>query len=256
MTLPRFHLLTMSNPKTAKGRAKGYAVAILHLAPGRLSGRNVCAKATKGCLKACLNLSGHGGLAPGGVLSHDEVASRKRTNPVQEARIRRTKLLYEDRATFLTLLWLDIQYFVLWCSQNGYKPALRLNGTSDLDFDGMAQDLIRKAESLGVIRYDYTKVSSRAKRVSDTYRLTFSLAEDNDAEALAALKGGMNVAAVFNVKKGQPLPSSYKLAGEEVPVIDGDEDDLRFLDPPRVIIGLRAKGPAKRDTSGFVRMAA
>jgi hypothetical protein len=256
MTVPRFHLLTMSNPKTAKGRAKGFAVAVLHLAPGRLSGRNVCPKATDGCLEACLNLAGRGGLAAGGIISHEDLSGGRRTNAVQEARLRRTLMLFENRQAFLQLLRLDILRFVAWCRKEGYRPALRLNGTSDLDWDGMAPDLMREVERMGIVRYDYTKVSSRAKRIGDAYRLTFSLAENNDSEALEALKGGMNVAAVFHVKKGKPLPATYKLAGVDVPVIDGDEDDLRFLDPANVIVGLRAKGPAKRDTSGFVRLAA
>jgi hypothetical protein len=62
------------------------------------------------------------------------------------------------------------------------------------------------------------------------------------------LRKGGNVAVVFRVKKGQPLPKMWN--GYEV--IDGDIDDLRFLDKKNVIVGLRAKGPAMKDTSGFV----
>ena len=58
-----------------------------------------------------------------------------------------------------------------------------------------------------------------------------------------AIAQGMNVAVVF-----RELPESYL----GMPVISGDEDDLRFLDPPRYIVGLRAKGRAKKDTTGFV----
>ena len=253
MTIPRLSLLTMGNPKVAKGRARGFAVAVLHLAPASLSGRNVCPQATQGCIAACLNTAGRGGLAKGGVVSHDDIATGRRTNSVQEARLRRTRFLYEDRTGFLATLRHDVLRFVAWCQREGYKPALRLNGTSDLDWDGMAPALMQEFAGLGVIRYDYTKVAKRAKRVSADYRLTFSLAEGNDSAALEALRGGMNVAAVFHVKKGKPLPETYAIAGVSVPVIDGDEDDLRFLDPAGVIVGLRAKGHAKRDTSGFVR---
>jgi hypothetical protein len=35
-------------------------------------------------------------------------------------------------------------------------------------------------------------------------------------------------------------------------VIDGDKDDLRFLDPKGVIVGLIAKGDAIHDDTGFV----
>ena len=58
-----------------------------------------------------------------------------------------------------------------------------------------------------------------------------------------------NVAVVFRDK----IPKSYK--GYEV--IDGDDSDLRFLDKFKSwetggIVGLKAKGPAKKDKSGFV----
>jgi hypothetical protein len=58
-----------------------------------------------------------------------------------------------------------------------------------------------------------------------------------------ALSNGMNVAAVFH-----KVPETY--LGRTV--INGDETDLRFLDPKGVIVGLKAKGKAKKDTTGFV----
>jgi len=54
----------------------------------------------------------------------------------------------------------------------------------------------------------------------------------------------MNVAVVFD-----RLPEEYM--GK--PVFNADDTDLRFLDPKGVILGLKAKGRAKKDTSGFVR---
>ena len=38
-----------------------------------------------------------------------------------------------------------------------------------------------------------------------------------------------------------------------LPVFNGDESDLRFLDPKQVIVGLYAKGKAKKDETGFVK---
>lgn len=241
-----------ANPKTAKGRAKGWAVAVLHLAPASLSGRNVCPAATAGCIAGCLNTAGRGGVAVGGVLTHDAIASGAR-NTIQAARINRTVWLYADRAGFLAALRADVLRFVRWCKAHDFRPALRLNGTSDLDWDGMAPALMAEVAALGVVRYDYTKVTNRHRRVAKGVAFTFSLAENNDEAARHALGKGMNVAAVFATKKGQPLPASYAIGGTVFPVIDGDEDDLRFLDPAGVIVGLRAKGQAKRDASGFVR---
>ena len=37
-----------------------------------------------------------------------------------------------------------------------------------------------------------------------------------------------------------------------MPVINGDKTDMRFKDPVGVIVGLKAKGKARKDTSGFV----
>jgi hypothetical protein len=59
----------------------------------------------------------------------------------------------------------------------------------------------------------------------------------------------MNVATVFGLKKTEPMPETYN--GRVV--FNGDESDLRFLDPKSVVVGLYAKGRAKKDTSGFVK---
>ena len=55
---------------------------------------------------------------------------------------------------------------------------------------------------------------------------------------------GMNYAVVF---KNKLLPVGY----EGYPVINGDSTDLRFLDPKGVVVGLYAKGRAKKSDSGF-----
>ena len=250
---PRMALLTVGNPKVAKGRAKGYAVAVLHLAPHTLGGRNVCPAATPGCIASCLNLAGRGGLAPGAALTHAEVATGARTNPIQAARMRRTALLWGDRPAFAAALLSDATRFAAWARANGWQPVLRLNGTSDLDFDAVLPGVVAALRDLGVIRYDYTKVRNRMKRAAPDYSLTFSLAEGNDAQAADWLRAGGRAAAVLRVRKGQPLPATLTLDGQAFPVVDGDVDDLRFLDPEGVVVGLRAKGPAKRDRSGFVR---
>jgi hypothetical protein len=76
------------------------------------------------------------------------------------------------------------------------------------------------------------------------YHLTFSAADGNDADVKKAVALGMNVAMVFD-----KLPAEY--LGRVV--IDADEHDLRFLDAARTVSGLKAKGRAKKDTTGFVR---
>jgi len=223
-------LLTKSNQKVEKSIKEGYLTFILHLAPATLSGYETCPKRTEGCTLGCLNTSGHGGMFKKG----------ETTNRVQEARIRRTKMFFEDREAFLRLLAHEINLAIKQASKLGLTLAIRLNGTSDLAW-----------EKYGIIEqfpavqfYDYTKIRNRKVKHLTNYHLTFSKADGNDMDVRLAANAGMNVAVVF----AKELPSVY--LGR--PVVNGDYTDLRFLDPAGVIVGLTAKGRAKKDVSGFV----
>jgi hypothetical protein len=220
--------LCVSNPKTIKGEKLGYLSGILHLAPASLSGTNVCAHSTAGCREACLNTAGRGRFAR-----------------IQQARIRKTQALFADREAFIEQLHKDIHAIARKAKRVGYKPVIRLNGTSDLPW------LVHAiAPHFPTVQFmDYTKHPEPWLRVLPNYHLTFSLSEENDADAYACLQRGANVAVVFHVKRGDPLPA--KFWGYRV--IDGDLHDLRFLDPKGVVVGLRAKGKAKKDCSGFVQ---
>lgn len=249
-TMTKLLTLGASQPKAVKGEKLGYLTAVLHLAPHNsaavrtASGTiiNIC-PAADGCEIACLNTAGHGGIIRRG----------ETTNAIQEARKARTRLLYNDRAAFLAQLAKEIRLFAIKAAKRNMAAAVRLNGTSDLDWDGIAPGIVALIESLGIDRYDYTKVPTRAKRIRSTYALTFSLSAGNDNAAGAWLRNGGNVAVVFRTAD---LPATYTIDGETRPVINGDESDLRFLDDAGVIVGLKAKGRAKRDSSGFVRDAA
>jgi hypothetical protein len=80
------------------------------------------------------------------------------------------------------------------------------------------------------------------------YDLTFSRSERNEADCLEVLRQGGRVAAVFATRRGRPLPKTW----QGFRVIDGDKHDLRFLDRGGIVVGLRAKGKARADRSGFV----
>jgi len=252
-----FRVLTPGNPKIAKGLKKGFMTFILHLAPAKLSGYEVCPMRSAGCTAACLNTAGRGGMIAGrGPLTHEDVASGL-VNTVQAARIRRTKRFFEDRQNFLTDLVWDIRKAVRWSEKHGLTPVFRLNGTSDLRWEtlGVASEGGRRIFDVfpDVQFYDYTKLPNR-KHIPANYDLTFSLADGNAAQADAALNNGMRVAAVFRTveRVRSYIDTGFELAGLPVPVIDGDDSDLRFLEPQGVIVGLYAKGRAKTDTSGFV----
>jgi hypothetical protein len=227
-------LLSTGNPKLMKGEKKGYLSFVLHLAPADLSGKEVCPKRTAGCTAACLNTAGRGGMfKPGG------------TNAIQQARLRKTKMFFEQRDAFMADLVKDIKLGVKQAEKKGMIPAFRLNGTSDLSWEKYevadGKNLFQLFPEVQF--YDYTKVLGR--KVSDikNYHLTFSNADGNLNDVLAAQKAGLNIAVVFD-----KLPQKHL----SWVVVDGDETDLRFLDPKAVIVGLKAKGRARKDTSGFV----
>ncbi|MFN6965164.1 MAG: hypothetical protein ACK4S4_15570 [Pyrinomonadaceae bacterium] len=219
-------LLTVNNPKAQKSQNFGYLTGILHLLPHKLSGRNVCPKASAGCRAACLNLSGKG-----------------RFSKVQNTRLRRTLMYFNHREAFLAHLRSDIYELRFLADELGLKPTVRINGTSDLP--ALA---IRMAEEFpGIQFYDYTKITKTILRddLPPNYSLTFSRSETNERDAFKVLDAGRNVSVVFD----PVLPPTW----HGYPVIDGDRHDLRFLDPENVVVGLHPKGTlAKNDTSGFV----
>ncbi len=227
-----FKLLSTANPKIQKGTKLGYLSFILHLAPADLSGRETCPKRTAGCTAACLNTAGRGGMFRKG----------ENTNMIQKARIRKTQLFFADRAAFMEDLITDIMKAVNFARRKGLKPVFRLNGTSDLSWEKYPtryghDNIFSQFPTLQF--YDYTKVLGRKIADIPNYHLTFSAADGNDADVEQALAQGMNVTVVYD-----RIPEG---------VYSADEDDLRFLDPKVGIIGLKAKGRAKKDTSGFVR---
>ena len=226
------------NAKTVKGdKTTEYTTAILYLAPANMAGTglNLCPKATEGCKESCLYNSGRA-IAYGAV---------------NQARIRRTKQFVENREWFLNDLGVDLDRFARVCKKNDRKPAVRLNGTSDIMWEriqfkrnGITYMNVMAAYP-EIQFYDYTKIPNR-NNLPSNYTVAFSLADGNDHEAVKAIENGLNVAVVFRNKN---LPEKFW----GMPVFGGDDTDLRFLDPKGVIIGLKAKGKARYDQSGFVK---
>ena len=234
-------LLSTGNPKVLKGMSQGYNTYILHLAPANVSGYETCPKRTAGCTAACLNTAGRGGMFERG----------ESTNVIQEARKRKTKMFFENRVEFMRLLVADIELAIKQSKRLGLTPVFRLNGTSDLAWEKYEVPGARNIFELfpTVTFYDYTKILGRKVKDIPNYHLTFSAADGNDADVAKAIQQGYNIATVFGIKKTLPMPETYM----GLPVFNGDESDLRFLDPHGVVVGLYAKGKAKKDTSGFVK---
>lgn len=269
----RFLTPPTANPKIEKGLRKyGIATAVLHLAPFIQSGKQVCVFATPGCAAGCLTTAGRGGIPGEKELEEIVLLSGDLYTPpneIQQARVLKTMFFFEDRPGFMRRLANAIVGFVKWARKRRMHAAIRLNGTSDIQWENIGFEFGgRRYSSLmqafpGVQFYDYTKNPQRitfARRAAwpKNYHLTFSIAEatkKNVGHAEQALSQGLNLAVVFNVKKGEPLPRRWG----GLPVIDADLHDMRFLDnwenkiDGPLIAGLRAKGRAKVDRSGFVR---
>ncbi len=221
------------NAKISKSDADGkYSSAIMYLAPHKMSGINVCPLATVGCIDSCLFTAGHG-----------------QFNNVINARLARTKMFHTDREAFKKKLILEISKHVAKAKKDGKIPCVRLNGTSDIPWERVFPELFVRFND--VVFYDYTKIPLRMQqwcegKLPKNYHLTFSRSENNEQDCRTILKMGGSVATVF-AKKGE-LPRTYL----NRKVFDGDMTDLRFLDPKKHIIGLYAKGRAKKDKTGFV----
>lgn len=236
----KFELFNVNNSKTIKGEKKGYKTFILYLAPNTLNdkGVNLCPMATKGCISSCLNTAGLGGIY----------------SSIQTARIRRSNLFVENREYFLNRLVLEIKSGILLAEFENMIPVIRLNGTSDIQWENIKVKDNKNIFELfpDVTFYDYTKIQNRFdKKLPSNYNLTFSYSSESDYYkgridiiTRKLLKAENNVAVVFRKR----LPETF--LGYKV--IDGDADDLRFTDEKGVIIGLKAKGKARTDKSGFV----
>lgn len=219
-------LLSVSqDAKTRKSLKQGYLTGILYMAPHSIGGHNVCPMASAGCISSCLYTAGRARVF----------------NTIQQARIRRKQLYFDNRPAFMAQLRREIDALIRKADRDGLLPAIRLNGTSDI----LGKDYLKLIRSYpDVPFYDYTKVAKRFTiDLPHNYSLTFSRSESNHDKCIEVLRAGGNVAIVFD-----KLPEYW----HEWQVINGDEYDARFLDPRNVVVGLSAKGDAKRDTSGFV----
>lgn len=213
-----------TNAKTVKNELPTY---ILYLAPAdTIISHNLCPFASPGCKSSCLYSAGRG-----------------RFNNVQQSRINKAKFWAYDRAKFYAQLSNELQQL----EKRKTKIAVRLNGTSDIDHI----DLLFRYTGINflyskyLVFYDYTKNFNVYKKYLNTsYKLTFSMSETNFDQVHEVLKLGGNVAAVFR----NSLPRQFM----GFDVINGDLTDLRINDPRNIVVGLIAKGDAKKDKTGFV----
>ncbi|RLA58144.1 MAG: hypothetical protein DRR04_11585, partial [Gammaproteobacteria bacterium] len=212
---------------------RGYLTGILYLFPYKSFGFNVCPNAENAdCHEPCLNTAGRG-----------------RFNQVQAARLRKTWLFHNEREWFMERLFLDIEALQRKAQREGLLPAVRLNGTSDLDWESIRYQGESPMEHSSLTQfYDYTKLPRQVR--NKNYHLTFSYSTDTKFQSSVkkAQRLGMNMAVVSDL----PIPEAWM--GRSV--VNGDNDDLRFLDPDNCIVWLKVKGQALGSDSDLIVRAA
>jgi hypothetical protein len=214
-----------SSSKIAKGLKYNEATYILYLAPANQSGYEVCPMRTEECTNACLTESGH-----------NRIDVKK--NAINKARIKKTKLFFEQREFFMGWLVTEIEKAKADAESKGMRFSVRINGTSDIDlttFKSKGKNILQLFDD--VMFYDYTKVAKRFRMLEKypNYDLTYSFSGHNMLQCLDLLdKQKGRVAMVF---EGKVLPQSFM----GYKVIDGDAYDMRYLDEQGVIVGLKFK---------------
>ena len=222
-------LLSQANHKQAKGA--GFLSVGLTLTPRATAraGRTFCSFATQGCAAACF-------------ADHDRLAWPRN----KRVAVARTRLLTQNPEMFFALLMSDLARETARAKRLGVSLVCRLNVVSDVPFERECPTLFARFPDVQFM--DYTKDIRRVLNPARPhhYHLTFSRSERNESDCLRALRAGCNVAVVF---RRPPFPRLFW----GYPVIDGDANDLRFLDRSPCIVGLRAKGTgARKDRTGFV----
>lgn len=222
-------LLTVENAKTSKGEQAGYMTGIIYMLPDT----RTCPFANKaGCLQSCLVTAGLAGIY----------------KSINETRQARKELFYNNRKAFFQQLEQEIDAFIKKANKAGMTPIIRLNGTSDIAYERyIVRDNKNIFQLFPTIQfYDYTKNIKRINLGIPNYDVTFSYSGTDEYKPYVteALNKQARMAIVF---RGE-LPKTYM----NKIVIDGDKNDLRFLEPKNVIIGLKAKGKAKTDDSKFI----
>ena len=219
--------------KVIKGNKLGFRTAILYLAPANMSGQNVCAMAALAlCIEPCLNTSGRGAMTG-----------------TQMSRLRKTLFWFQYREEAIAMIKAEIAGFEKRAAKQGWTLLVRLNGTSDIAWE--RHGIIQAYPNVQF--YDYTKLANR-RNIPANYDLTFSYsgAPAFMPQVRIAIGNGMRIAAVFRTRAivESILAKNETFMGMQV--VDGDDTDIRHLDPAHCVTALYAKGKAKRDQSGFV----
>jgi hypothetical protein len=214
--------------KIIKGRKVNNTITYcVYLAPAKTSGYEVCPNATIECKKGCLATSGRAAI---------ELWSG--SNQIHDCRINKTKLFFEQQTFFMNWLIAEITSHYNRAKKLGYEFAVRLNGTSDIDWANVKLNGKNIFEIFPAISfYDYTKNPKKFENKPSNYHLTLSYTGKNWEKCKELLGLGVNVAMIFNIPNHKGLPIIF----DGYKVIDGDITDVRVKDETGIIVGLHWK---------------
>ena len=223
------HLLQLGTNTKLNKSGDDWLVAGLSLAPSNIAGNGyrVCTHdIIAGCKPTCLFYAGRGAM-----------------HSVQQSRIKKTKLFFDDPVSFIRHLDTDIYTMLRYTDKHKKQLAIRLNVLSDIRWeDRIDMSKYKNFQGKLVQFYDYTKRHTRLGRVPSNYHLTLSVFPHEHLLKKYVSKAKQtrtNIAAVFM----NDIPDTFK----GFPTISGDDNDLRFLDPYPSCVALKAKGPLRHN---------
>lgn len=227
------HLLSEQSAKVNKTLKvfPDYAYRIQYMQPRFSPGMNTCPFSTEACRSVCLQFCGRLGYS--------------------KAKVERTDLYFSDSNLYYQKLTVEIAEQLHRAQKTGKYLALRLNGTSDIDFSPVWTN-----ERFKDVQFnEYTKnhnlarkflaLNKQGKHLNVHFTLSFS--GKNEKECKEFLQEGGNVAVVFV----GGIPNTFW----GFKVISGDTHDFRFKDEPGTVVGLIAKSPmgTKKVKEEFIR---
>lgn len=227
-------ILGESSAKTIKGEKIGYLTAICYLVPDE----KLCPFAIMaGCFEGCLNSAGRGAF-----------------NSTQKARAAKTAFFKENQRAFMLSLCADVWTHARRAEKLELIPLVRPNGTSDIAFENIQIDGKTIFQMFSDVQfYDYTKHPSRnlAGKTAGNYDLTYSFSAITPKPiSIKGLTNSANKRTAVVFQRQADIPAEFR----GWPVVDGDDTDVRHIEPERVVVALYAKGKAKRDMGGFVQI--
>lgn len=175
---------------------------------------------------------------------------------IQQQRQAKTDYFKNDQRAFMLSFAADIWTLERTAKKREMTPLVRPNGTSDILYENIEVcDGKNIFQCFPLVQfYDYTKHPSRKLegKTCGNYDLTYSFSGITPIGITH--KGLLNpdnsrVAVVFH--KRSEIPSTFRGWS----VVDGDNTDVRHIEPKTVVVALYSKGKAKRDFSGFVQHA-